>query len=383
MKFSVLLPTRNGAKLLANCIHSILNQEYDDFELVISDNANEDGTKEVLQVYTDHPRITLLCHDEVLSVVENWTAAYEASSGEYVLMMGDDDYLLPGFFQRMESVLNQYGDPDCVLYNGYSYVHPDSISGNQESFWSSHHYRYGERFGGEGIMPANQRLAIVRKMFRFKQDIPLNMQTIVIKRSAAESVQGSVFPPPFPDHYLINALLISADKWVYLPQRLVVVGVSPKSFGHYHYSHQAHDGLAYLGVQTRFPDALPGSELVNGVYSWLLLLKQYYGEELQGIEIDYPGYVRRQVYAWLTQYRHGAVSISGLLRLFGKLGLKEWLGLISAVFDAESWRYVWRLIGFNKRSQAEEQWSGLQLLDGVKDIQEFVEWLEKHPDHRQ
>ena len=42
MKFSVLLPTRNGGDFLKNTIRSILEQDHDDFELVISDNANTD-----------------------------------------------------------------------------------------------------------------------------------------------------------------------------------------------------------------------------------------------------------------------------------------------------------------------------------------------------
>ena len=42
MKFSVLLPTRNGGDFLKNTIRSIVEQDYDDFELVISDNANSD-----------------------------------------------------------------------------------------------------------------------------------------------------------------------------------------------------------------------------------------------------------------------------------------------------------------------------------------------------
>ena len=42
MKFSVLLPTRNGGDFLKNTIRSMLEQDHDDFELVISDNANTD-----------------------------------------------------------------------------------------------------------------------------------------------------------------------------------------------------------------------------------------------------------------------------------------------------------------------------------------------------
>ena len=42
MKFSVLISMRNGGDFLKNTIRSILEQDHDDFELVISDNANTD-----------------------------------------------------------------------------------------------------------------------------------------------------------------------------------------------------------------------------------------------------------------------------------------------------------------------------------------------------
>ena len=379
MKFSVLLPTRNGEKFLPNCIHSILEQEYEDFELVVSDNANADGTPEVLSQFEGHPRLRVIRQERLLSVAENWTAALDASQGEYILMMGDDDYLLPGFFTRMEGVLQRYDDPDAVLYNGYSYVHPMSIDSNQASFWNRSHYSYSDPFNGEMRLSLPLRMDVVRDMFRFKQRIPLNMQTMVFRRAAAEEVIGGVFPAPFPDHYLINAMLISSENWVFLPERLVVVGVSPKSFGHYHYSHQANEGLAYLGINTRFPGALPGSELVNGMYAWLLMLKENYPEELREIEIDKDGYVQRQVYSWLIQYRNKAIGMREMAQLFGSLKRAQLIGLFSGIFDMDSWRYAMRLIRFSNRSSAEAQWKGLESLAGVSDIREFSNWLQRTP----
>ena len=377
MKYSVLLPTRNGEKFLANCIRSILEQEYDDFELVVSDNANTDGTPEVLRQFEGHPQLKIIRQEGLISVAENWTAALEASQGEYVLMMGDDDYLLPDFFSHMEKALRRYEEPDAILYNGYSYVHPMSIADNQTSFWNRRHYSYIEPFTEEMRLSRNVRMDIVQDMFRFKQRIPLNMQTMVFRRGAAEKVIGGVFPAPFPDHYLINAMLISAENWVFLPDRLVIVGVSPKSFGHYHYSHQAKEGLAYLGINTRFPGSLPGSELVNGMYTWLLMLKENYPEELREIEIDKNGYIRRQAYSWLIQYRNKALGMREMVQLFRKLGIRELIGLLSGVFDRDSWRYALRLIRFSNRSNAESQWKGLETLAGVSDIREFSNWLKQ------
>ena len=80
MRYSVLLPTRNGGQFLRNCIESILSQEYDDFELVISDNANSDATPAIVAEYRTHPKVRAIRLDEPVSVTDNWNAAYRASS---------------------------------------------------------------------------------------------------------------------------------------------------------------------------------------------------------------------------------------------------------------------------------------------------------------
>ena len=89
MRFSVLLPTRNGGTLVANCIRSILEQDHRDFELVISDNANTDTTPDVVRGFSSDPRLKVVRQAKPISVAENWTAALQVSSGDYVLMMRD------------------------------------------------------------------------------------------------------------------------------------------------------------------------------------------------------------------------------------------------------------------------------------------------------
>lgn len=382
MKFSVLLPTRNGGNCLDNCIRSILEQDHSDFELVISDNANTDLTPDIVRGFSVDPRLKVIRQTAPIPVSENWTAALQASSGDYVLMMGDDDYLLPGALRRLNEALARHGEPDCVLYNGYSYVSPNAISDNPASYWAREHYHYGPDFGKEAVLERTHRLGIVKEMFRFRQRIPLNMQTTLFARRAIDQECGGAFQAPFPDHYLLNALLIAADKWIYLPEKLVVVGVSPKSFGHYFYSQDAEAGLAYLGISTHFPGALPGSELLNGMCSWLPDLKARYPEELEGIEIDQRGYVRRQVYSWLLQRRYGGISTGELASRFASLSIGNWAHLLATAFDGESWRRLGRLLRLRRESQAETLWHGLMPLPEIANIREFAEWLQRQTDGR-
>jgi glycosyltransferase involved in cell wall biosynthesis len=379
VRFSVLLPTRNGGAFLADCISSILEQDFDEFELVVSDNANTDTTPDILRRLAGTPRLKVIRQSTPLPVAENWTAALRASTGQYILMMGDDDYLLPHALRTLDEVITRHGEPDCVLYNAFLYVAPGAVSTDPMSYWSRAHFQYGADFGEEAVMSRSHRTGIVHDMFRFRQRIPLNMQTTVFARRAIEQESGGAFEAPFPDHYLLNALLIACDEWVYLPSRLVVIGLSPKSFGHYFYSHQPGAGLEYLGVSVDFPGALPGSALLNGMCRWLLKLKVRYSAALNGIEIDRGAYVRRQVYAWLVQRRYSGITTGELMARFARLSPADWVRLCGTGLDAESWRRLGRFLRSRRKTQTQAMLHGMMSLSGIANIREFSMWAQRQP----
>ena len=373
MRYSVLLPTRNGGKFINNCIRSILEQGAD-LELIVSDNANTDDTAAVLEGWRNEPRMRILRLDTPVSVTENWNNALRAARGEYLLMMGDDDCLMPGYFHHMDAIIDRHGDPDCVIHNAYSFVAPHSIGQDANSYFGAYHFHYEPALGYEQELAAELRHSIVRDMFRFRVRIPLNMQTTLVKRTASILVPGGLFQAPFPDHFALNSLLLKASRWIFTPERLVVVGVSPKSFGHYVYSHQQANGLAYLGIQSDFPGRLPGNELLNGMHTWLDMLLATFPGDLHGVRVDRRGYVRRQVYAWLMQLKLGALDPGELLMRFRQLRFRDWLALSATALDRESWQRLTQMFSARSKSSIEQQWSGLTPLPNIRNITEFANW---------
>ena len=375
MKYSILLPTRNGGPYLENCIRSILDQDYADLELILSDNANTDTTPQVISKFADDPRVKVLRLEEPISVTDNWNNALGVAKGDYVLMMGDDDYLLPGYLSRMARALDEHDNPDCILYNAFSYVAPDSIAGNTGSFFSENHFAFGPDLAVEKTISIATRHSILHDMFRFRVRIPLNMQTTLLSRRAAQSIPGGPFQPPFPDHFALNSMLLKADKWLLLPERLLVVGISPKSFGHYIYSNRQGAGLSYLGIDPQFPGRLPGNELVNGMHMWLSLLKKRYPDELRAVDINRAAYVRRQVFAWVMQWRNKAIMVREMTARFRLLSARDWVALLATPFDRSSWQKFFQLASTLGRRKAQTAWHTLQPLEAVTNIREFAAWL--------
>jgi glycosyltransferase involved in cell wall biosynthesis len=101
-KFSVLLPTRNRASLLVEAIETVRAQDFEDWEIIVSDNASIEDVRGIIENIAD-PRIVYLRSDEPLSVTDNWNRAIDAAQGRWIVMLGDDDGLVPGYFQNMQA----------------------------------------------------------------------------------------------------------------------------------------------------------------------------------------------------------------------------------------------------------------------------------------
>ena len=337
MKFSVLLPTRNGGKYLESCIESVLSQDYQDMELIVFDNANTDNTAEVVNSYSNDKRLKYYRAESVVSVTDNWNNALKKSSGDYVLMMGDDDFLLPGYFDTLDKIIKENDFPDGISYFGYSFIYPDAVD-NTVGYYSDPHYDYEKKLIDSGKMTKNQLKSIVYDMFKFKNRVPLNTLPHIWSRKVINRVDGELFRPPYPDHFALNAIFLKANTWVFSEEKLYIIGVTPKSYGHYVFKDDDDQkgGEDYLGISGDFPGQLPGSALINNMYVWLQLLKDNYPDYLGDVQISRNGYVRHQLHYWISQYRHGSIERKDFLHLLGLLTLKDKLGLISAIWDKRS-----------------------------------------------
>ena len=365
MKFSVLLPTRNGGKYLKSCIESVLSQDYKDMELIVFDNANTDNTAEVVNSYSNDKRLKYYRTDSVVDVTENWNNALKKSSGDYVLMMGDDDFLLPGYFDTLDKIIKENDFPDGISYFGYTFIYPDAVN-NAVGYYSNPHFDYEKKLIDSGKTTKNQLKSIVYDMFKFKNRVPLNTLPHIWSRKVINRVDGELFRPPYPDHFALNAIFLKANTWVFSKKKLYIIGVTPKSYGHYVFSdNDQKGGEDYLGISGDFPGQLPGSALINNMHVWLQLLKDNYPDYLGGVQISRNGYVRHQLHYWISQYRHGSIERKDLFHRLGLLTLKDKLGLISAIWDKRSILALYAMFKTLNPSKIDTFYYGPQQLKGI------------------
>ncbi len=93
-KVSVLIPTYRYARYLTEAVESVLAQDFADFELIISDDCSDDGSREILEAYASRdPRIRIQIHGKNVGMVQNWNWCLGAARGEFVKYVFGDDRL--------------------------------------------------------------------------------------------------------------------------------------------------------------------------------------------------------------------------------------------------------------------------------------------------
>jgi glycosyltransferase involved in cell wall biosynthesis len=110
---SICIPTFNRAGWLREAITSCLEQTDSDIEVVVSDNASDDDTGEVVASFGDR-RIRYHRQPSPVPPVENWNSSWRAAGGELITFLCDDDALEPGFVPSMRDVMGRF--PEASLY---------------------------------------------------------------------------------------------------------------------------------------------------------------------------------------------------------------------------------------------------------------------------
>jgi glycosyltransferase involved in cell wall biosynthesis len=107
-KLSIGLPVYNGEKYIRCALDSILQQDYSDFELIISDNASQDGTAEICRAYAAKDGRIRYCRLDVnQGASRNFKLVFEQGRGRYFKWAAYDDVCLPGFLRGCVELLDQ------------------------------------------------------------------------------------------------------------------------------------------------------------------------------------------------------------------------------------------------------------------------------------
>ncbi|MFH1442325.1 MAG: glycosyltransferase family 2 protein [Candidatus Omnitrophota bacterium] len=236
VKFTVIIPTRERCDVLHSSLKTCTTQEYDNLEIIVSDNFSQDKTKEVVESFKDN-RIKYINTGKRVSMTNNWEFALSHVNDGYVAYLGDDDGLLPGALSEVNEIINKTG---CEAVSCKPAVY----------FWPNWYINESKK----NILIIPLRTSLVKRISKemlidvinFKRDpceLPLLYRGFVsynaIKRVMRES--GRFFHSIIPDIYSGIALACVLESYYYSFKPYAISGTSRHSIGGTADSHNGED----------------------------------------------------------------------------------------------------------------------------------------------
>ena len=122
MLISIIIPSRDRAVYLKYSVQTALSIKDNNIEIIISDNASTDHTREVIRGIDD-TRLKYFNTNKRISMRANFENALKASSGDYIIFFGDDDGILPLQFKFLRNILEKH-QPDALSWDFLTYTWP-------------------------------------------------------------------------------------------------------------------------------------------------------------------------------------------------------------------------------------------------------------------
>lgn len=133
IRISLIVPVYNGSKRIIRCLNSIINQSYDNFNLLIIDDGSTDNSSEIITQYLDHLDDNQKCkvkflHQENQGVSKTRNKGITLTDGDWIGFVDQDDYIARDYLQTYVLTLQNneaMGFKPDILVSGYDRVKED------------------------------------------------------------------------------------------------------------------------------------------------------------------------------------------------------------------------------------------------------------------
>lgn len=237
-KITVIIPTRERCDVLEWSLRTVTSQDYDNLEIIVSDNDSTDDTAGVVRRAND-PRIRYVNTGKRLSMSHNWEFALSHAREGWVSFIGDDDGLLPESIKAVAGVI-ETADVDAIRSTCCTYHWP-AIMGNE------HGQLIVPMRSGTEMREAPFWLGKVMRGIAKYPQLPVIYDGGFIKLSALHKVKsktGAFFSSCNPDLYSAIAIASVIDRYVFLHAPTAVSGVSKHSTGNSSFSNKKNKNMA-------------------------------------------------------------------------------------------------------------------------------------------
>lgn len=113
--FSIIIPIYKVEKYLSQCINSVLEQGFNDFELILVDDGSPDNCPQICDKFATRDERIKVIHKKNGGLSDARNAGIEICKGKYILFLDGDDFLTDGCLKKAYDVLTSKNHPDILL----------------------------------------------------------------------------------------------------------------------------------------------------------------------------------------------------------------------------------------------------------------------------
>lgn len=229
MKISIVIPSRERGRYLQHSLATAIAIDDPNLEIIVSDNASTDNTREVTES-CDDPRVRYVNTGARLSMRQNFELGLRKSTGDYVIMFGDDDGIIAGQFPYLREALER-DRPDTLSWDFLTYGWPSEGYGSKAG---GIRLRRDKSFGPPFQIDAQARLKALEHGHR-SMDMPLPvLYHGCMSRAYLDRLKGPTgdyFKSMSPDLYISFRALQHGGHFMHMHHPLSINGFSPASTG--------------------------------------------------------------------------------------------------------------------------------------------------------
>jgi hypothetical protein len=236
--FTVIIPTKDRAEYLQHSLRTCSLQDYENLEVIVSDDGSTDNTREVvLEAARKDPRIRYVSPGPGVGMRDNFEFVLSKVKPGYVIALGGDDGLLPYSISGMRDVLQDTGQ-EMLAWPTPVFTYPKTT------------IKTGQlviRFeGGRRIVQSREFLERQVKELNYVKDIESPMfyvkgvtSTRLIEKVKSRTADGRFYSCATPDGYSGIALAGEVKSWAFSGSPFSIHGASPTSAGVGYFSSDA------------------------------------------------------------------------------------------------------------------------------------------------
>ena len=123
--FTVIIPTKDRAQYLKETLKTCTNQDYDNLEIIVSDDGSLDNSREIVEeVARKDPRVRLVSPGSGVGMLDNFEFALNHVKPGFVIALGGDDGLMPNSIVRMHDIILETGT-ELLTWPTSTYFYPN------------------------------------------------------------------------------------------------------------------------------------------------------------------------------------------------------------------------------------------------------------------